>query len=240
MPLDLVSLGIGFTSGVVASAAVWNLTQQRRVSNPETTKLTATWALTEVSRTGPPAVMAERIEGLDLPLNSKVLVKDASGIPPQVLRSCDVRVNASVHANYVLGRAQALVFSSHMHPRANVVFTRDDAAVKKLQNEFTGLWMQAEPHVQRASVEGLGAWNGRHVEVVGTAAELMEYRGRRMLRLSENGHAVGVVTDDGGAAEFMGKFVRVVGKVVSEGQHVFLEARRIERVSPRQAAPVAV
>jgi len=237
MPLDLVSLGMGFTAGVAATAVAWNLTQ-RTVRNPEATKLTAVWALSEVARGGPPAIMAERIEGLEVPANAKVLVPlgAASAVPVEVLQSCEVRMHPDVRMNYALGRDRALVFSSFMHPRAHAVYTREESAVKKLQAEFTKLWTEAEPYVERVSVEAVASRDGRHVEFTGTAAEMIEYRGRKMLRVSENGHSVGVVTTEGIPAELAGKPVRVAGRVAREGGYVYVEARRIERATPRQAA----
>ncbi len=235
MPLDLVSFGIGLTSGVLAASIAWSLTQ-RRVKNPEATKLTATWALAEVARRGPPAVMTERLEGLDLPRHSKVLVADASVLPVGVARACDVRVHPDARMNYVLGRDAGLVFSGHMHPRAHVVFTREESAVRNLQAEFTRLWAAAEPWVERVPLEAVPSCEGRHVEITGTAGELMEFRGRRMLRVTEGHTNVGVVTDEPHVAEMMGKVVRVVGRVASESGQIFLEARRLERVSPQQVA----
>lgn len=241
MPLDLVSLGIGFGSGVAATAVALNLMQRTTVRNPEQTKLTASWALSEIARGGPVAVMAERFDGLELPPKSKVLVphEAVATLPEVVLRTCEVRTHSDVHANTVIARETAVVFSSQIHPLAAVVFTREEAAVKKLQSEFTRLWTSAEPHYNQVRVEEALGREGHLVEILGTAAEMMEFRGRRMLRVQENKSSIGVVVEDPQVAALQGRPVRVAGRVVSEGGQVFLEARRVEGVSPRAMAAVA-
>lgn len=237
MPLDLVSFGIGIGSGIVGAGLAFTLSQRATARNPESTKVASHWALSEVSRGVPPALMVERLEGLPVPRGAKVLVPDANAVPYDVLRSCDVRVNPDVNQNYAVGRDVALVFSSHVHPKAHAVYTREDAAVRKLQAEFQRVWMQAEPYVEPVSIEAVPSREGRNIEVVGTAAEWVEFRGRRMLRLTANGKSVGVVTEDSSASSLQGNVVRVAGRVVREADRVFVEALRIERASPRALAP---
>lgn len=242
MPLDLLSLGIGFTAGVAATGFAWNLAQARTVKNPEHTRVAgASWALSEVSRSSPPAVMAERIEGIDVPAGAKVLVpRDrADAVPPRVLALCDVRMHPGVSMNYALGRERALVFSSHMHPRAHAVYTNEESAVKRLQREFTDMWNEAEPYIQKVPLSAVADMDGRYVEVTGVASEVVEFRGRRMMRLSDGGTTVGVVTPDGGVAELQGKPVLVSGRVSRDGGMVHIDARRVAKAPPKTAIGAA-
>lgn len=238
MPIDLASLGIGFVSGVAATAVAWSMTT-RHVTNPEQTKLTAVWALDEVGRGHPPALMVERLVGLKVPAGSKILVPagQPNAVPPDVLLACEVRMHPDVGMNYALGKDRALVFSSYMHPRAHAVYTYESAAVRKLQADFTRLWTEGEPYVEKVPLAAVAGMDGRHVEITGVAQELVEFRGRHMLRVSDGEHAVGVTTTQGNLADLQGKPVKVTGRVGRDGGYVYVEARSVERAA--RAAAVA-
>ena len=222
MPISLLSLFIGFVGGVIATAVAWNLSQ-KSVRNPETAKLTALWSLKDISEPGTrPAVLAETVEGLTLPAGTKVIV------PRDRLEA--VRVNAAV------GKDRALIFSGHVSPKAFAVFTRDAHTVQLLQSDFQRMWANSEPYVERVgAIADLSGKDGRMVDVTGKAIELMEYRGRKMLRLTDGKYNVGVVTQQADVAAFQGGTVRVVGRMHRENGYAFLEADRLALV---QQAPV--
>lgn len=242
MPLDLLSVGVGFTAGVAATAIAWNLTQSRTVRNPEHTKVaSAQWALSQVSRGSPPAIMTERLDAVDVPAGSKVLVPSgrADAVPPRVLATCEVRMHEGVTMNYALGRERALVFSSHIHPRAHAVYTNEESAVKRLQSEFGAMWQEADPYIQKVALSAVPDMDGRFVEVTGVASEVVEFRGRRMMRLTDGGTTVGVVTPDGGVVELQGKPVLVTGRVSREGGMVHIDARRVVKAAAKTAIGAA-
>jgi len=234
MPLSLLSILLGFVLGTAATAIAWNLSQ-RGVRNPETARLTALWSLKDVTEPGMrPAVIAEHLEGVALPAGTKVVVPASSlaSVPASILGSCEVRMHPEVRVNAVVGKDRALVFSGHVTPKAFAVFTRDMHTVQLLQNDFQRMWGEATPYVERvATIADLAGKDGRVVDVTGKAIELMEFRGRKMLRLTDGKVQVGVVTTQQDVSQYQGGVVRVVGKMHRENGYAFLEADKLSLVA---------
>src|SRR5581483_8621247 len=212
MPIDLLSLFIGFVTGAVVVAIAWNLSS--RTSAPtETTRLSGVWSLDDVASAGTRlAVIATRVDGLHLPANSKVLVPRADTVPAEVLATCEVRMHPEVRVNAAIGKDRALGFSGTVHPKSTAVTTLEANAVQRLQGDFQRLWAESQPYVESVpSVSALSGKAGRMVDVSGRAADVLEFRGRRMLRLSDGKAAVGVVTSQGDVAQWSGANIRVTG-----------------------------
>lgn len=235
MPLSLLSIFLGFVLGTAATAIVWNLTQ-RTVRNPERTRLTALWNVQDVTEPGTrPALIAEGVQGVRLPAGSKVVVPTGtlSAVPADILATCEVRMHPEVRINAVVGKDRALVFSGHVTPKAFAVFTRDEAAVHLLQADFARMWSEATPYVEQiGAIADLAGKAGRYVDVTGKAVELMDYRGRKMLRLTDGTTNVGVVTDQQDVTRFQGSVVRVVGQFKRENGYAYLDAQKVVAVSP--------
>lgn len=240
MVLSLFSILLGFVLGTAATAIAWNLSQ-RGVRNPETARLTALWSLKDVSEPGlRPAVLAEHIDNVQLPAGTKVVVPSAglASVPASILATCEVRMHPEVRVNAVVGKDRALVFSGHVTPRAFAVFTMDRNTVQMLQNDFQRMWIEATPYVEQvATIADLAGKDGRVVDVTGKAVELMEFRGRKMLRLTDGRVQVGVVTKQQDVSQYQGGVVRVIGKMHRENGYAFLEADRLTLVSTTPGVP---
>lgn len=239
MPLALGSLLLGFTLGVVATVAVWAITY-RTAREPERAKVTALWSLESITEPGMrAAIVAENLEGMTLPANSKVVVPAASvhKVPAQILASCEVRMHPDVRMNAAIGKDRALLFSGHVHPKAHAVVTTEHTAVRRLQNDFQRMWAESDPYVERAQVSDLAGKAGRHVDVTGKALDVLEYRGRKMLRLTDGQAQVGVVTKQGDVGAYAGAVIRVVGRMHRDGGHAYIEADKVALV---EGAPRAV
>jgi hypothetical protein len=230
MPLSLLSIFVGFVLGGAATAIAWNLST-RSVRNPETARLTALWSLKDVTAPGSrPAVLAENVSGLTLPPGTKVIVpRDGlASVPPDVLATCEVRMHDEVRVNAAVGKDRALIFSGHITPKAFAVFTMDAQTVRLLQSDFQRMWTESTPFIERVgTIADLSGKDGRVVDVQGKAIELMEYRGRKMLRLTDGKTNVGVVTRQGDVSAFQGQTVRVVGRMHRENGYAFLEADKL-------------
>ncbi|HUR69930.1 MAG TPA: hypothetical protein VM370_11850 [Candidatus Thermoplasmatota archaeon] len=236
MPLSLGSLFLGFVLGVVASAIAWALTVKTARPN-EKAKVTALWDVKDLL-SGPgdrAAVIAEHFtEGVQLPPNSKVVVP-ASGIahvPAAILAGCEVRMHPDVRMNAAIGKDRALLFSGHVSPKAHAIVTTEPTAVRRLQNDFERMWGESSPYVERAEVHDLAGKAGRYVDVTGRALDILEYRGRKMLRLTDDKAQVGVVTSQQDVAQYAGTTIRVVGRMHRDGGHAYIEA---DRVTPASA-----
>ena len=237
MPLALFSLFLGFVLGVAATGIAWALTQ--RTARPaEKAKVTAIWRVRDIVDAGHrAAVVAEHIEaGVDLPAQSKVIVPTSAihTVPDAILKACEVRMHPDVRMNAAIGKDRALLFSGHVSPKAHAVVTTEPSAVRRLQNDFERMWGESSPYVERSEVSDLATKDGRYVDVTGRAMDIIDYRGRRMLRLTDNKAQVGVITRQDDVAQWAGNTIRVVGKMHRDGGHSYIEA---DRVTPVGAEP---
>ena len=94
------------------------------------------------------------------------------------------------------------------------------------------MWRESDPFVEQvAQIADLAQKDGRVVDVSGKAVELVEFRGRKMLRLTDGKTNVGVVTQQQDVAQFAGRDVRVVGRMHREQGYAFLEADKLSLVT---------
>lgn len=228
MPIDLLSLFIGFVTGAVVVAIAWNLSS-RTAAPAETTRLSGVWSLDDVASAGTRlAILATRIDGVRPPPNSKVLVPRADTVPADVLASCEVRMHPEVRVNAAIGKDRALVFSGTVNPKATAMTTLEANAVRRLQGDFSRLWAESQPYIEPvASVSALSGKAGRMVDVTGRAADVLEFRGKKMLRISDGKAAVGVVTQQGDVSQWSGATIRVTGRMVREGGYAYIDATSV-------------
>lgn len=232
--LTIAWIFIGFLAGVIATVLAWSFSS-KAVRNPETTRLTALWSLKDVMEPGVrPAVIAESVSGVQFPPGSKLVVPrgQISAVPPEILATCEVRMHPDVRINAVFGKDRALVFSGHVSPKAFAVFTMDAHAVQLLQADFQRMWRESDPYVEVINtISELSGKDGRVVDVSGKAIEILEFRGRKMLRLTDGKVNVGVVTRQQDVAQFQGRDIRVVGRMHREQGYAFLEADKLSLVA---------
>ncbi|HVM44488.1 MAG TPA: hypothetical protein VM582_01030 [Candidatus Thermoplasmatota archaeon] len=241
MPLSLFSLFLGFVLGVAATGIAWSMAQ-RTVRPAEKAKVTALWNIRDIVEPGHrAAIVAEHLDqGVHLPPQSKLIVPASAihAVPQAILQSCEVRMHPDVRLNAAIGKDRALLFSGHVSPKAHAMVTTEPSAVRRLQNDFERMWGESSPYVERVAVSELATKDGRHVDVTGRAMDVLEYRGKKMLRLTDNKAQVGVVTSQGDVAQWAGTNVRVIGKMHRDGGHSYIEADRVMPVGEaRSVAP---
>jgi hypothetical protein len=229
--------GIGFVVGVLATALAFEF-GFREVRNPEQSKITSAWNLGEVSGVEPPRILAEDVEGVRVPDGARVLVRAGEAeLASGVLRHGEVRMHPDVRVNAALGDQKALVFSGSVHPEAMAVSTANDPMLSRLNSEFERLWDEAEPYVERVAIKDLAGRENVEVEVEGTVSQVMDYRGRTMLRVTEGGETVGVLAKGDDLEALEGSTVQVRGEFRrEEGYHV-IDADRIRTVSGSSSRP---
>lgn len=232
MVLDLVSLFTGFCVGGAATGIAWHLTS-RTTAKPTPTGLTGLWSLNELAQDGGrPGIMAERIDGILPPQGSKVIVPAGSleAVDPELLMSCEVRMHPDVRLNAAVGKDRAIVFSGHLAPKATAVVTTDELLVRRLQMDFQRMWRESTPHVEELGLADLAHKEGRVVRTQGKVVEVMEYRGRKMLRITDGRVAVGVVTKAGDVSRWQGSVLRVTGRMHRDGGYPYIEADSVQLV----------
>lgn len=239
MPLALGSLFLGFVLGVAAAGIAWALTLQNHRPS-EKAKVTALWDIRDLVEPGHrAAIVAESLDvAVHVPPQSKVIVPATAihQVPDSILLSCEVRMHPDVRMNAAMGKDRALLFSGQVAPKAHAVVTTEPTAVRRLQNDFERMWGESQPYVERATVHELAGKNGRFVDVTGRAVDVLEYRGRKMLRLTDDQAQVGVVTKQADVAQYAGTTIRVVGRMHRDGGHAYIEA---DKVMPVANAPGA-
>lgn len=235
MSLDLGSVFIGFVLGVVAAGIAWAMTIKSSRPN-EKAKVTAVWDVRDITEPGQrAAIVAEHlVEGVHLPAHSKVIVPASAiaSVPAGILASCEVRMHSDVRMNAAVGKDRALLFSGSVSPKAHAVVTTEPTAVRRLQNDFERLWGESTPFAERAMVRDLAGKAGRQVDVTGRALDILEYRGRKMLRLTDEQAQVGVITTQFDVAQYAGSTIRVIGKMHRDGGHSYIEADTVLPVTP--------
>jgi hypothetical protein len=238
MPLSLFSLFLGFVLGVAAAGIAWTMTQ-KNARPSEKAKVTALWDIRDIVEPGHrAAIVAEHLSGdVHLPPQSKVVVPAAGigEVPPAILHACEVRMHPDVRMNAAIGKDRVLLFSGHVSAKAHAVVTTEPTAVRRLQNDFQRMWKESTPYVERAEVHELVGKAGRHVEVTGKAIDVLEYRGRKMLRLTDGRAQVGVVTSQGDVSQFSGAMIRVVGRMHRDGGHAYIEADSVSALGETRA-----
>lgn len=231
MPFSALWAGVGLVVGVLATALAFEF-GVRDVRNPEESKITSAWNLGEVSGVDPPMIMSEDLQDVRVPDGARVLVRAGEArLKSGVLRHGEVRMHPDVRVNFALGDRKALVFSGTVHPEAMAVSTAQDTILTRLKSEFDRLWDEAEPYVEQVAIKDLAGRENVEVEVEGTVSQVVDYRGKTMIRVTEGGETVGVLAKGDDLEALEGSTVQVRGTFRrEEGYHV-IDADRIRQVS---------
>ncbi len=222
------------SAGVAAGAGltwVWTLLRAAESTGPggagQGLRLTANWSLAEL---GDPIVVARDVEA-EVPAGARVV---ASGqVAPEVFAAAQVRQVPAVTAEYAVapGSGRALLFLGGVRPGAQALLATDQATVTRLEAEATALWERAEPYVERRELADAARRPGLVVETQGLVQDVLPYQGAWLLRLEDQGAALGVRVERE-PAELKGARVVVRGRMAKDkgGYPVLLatDLRRLE------------
>ncbi len=140
--MDLLSIGLGILIGIVVTAFMVEIGMRKILPWGVTSRLTSVWNLNEIKDDKTLLIAAEKIENVEIPKNSRVVVKQREGVA--LLKGTEVVVNPSVHLNFAVGPDRALMFMSSIHPNALTVWTTNEKMVRRLTSEFNRLWMEGK------------------------------------------------------------------------------------------------
>ena len=220
--LSLPSLLIGFAVGAVSAAIVFQLAFGTGGRRPAQSEVTNLWDLAAL---GEARIIADRLELTPPPGTKVVLPAGAAHVSDELLRTCDVRTHPEVRENAALGHGRALVFTSAVRPGAVAVSTTDPALVARLEHDWEALWKAGEPFAPTVPLVQVPQHVGSVVEIRGVDAGMTEYRGRHVLRVESDGHALPVLVQaDTGLT---GQPIRVIGKVVRAEGMTCVDAAKI-------------
>lgn len=219
--LDLTSLLVGFVTGAVAVGAIVQMRaaapDRRRVQN----EVTSLWDLRAT-----PRLVVEKLDGIAPPSGARILLPSGTaGIPEDVLTGCEVRTHPNVRENAALGDGRAFVFTTIPRPGAVAISTTDPGLLGRLEHDWKAMWAEAEPYAPTVALVQVPQHVGSVVEVRGVDAGLTEYRGRQVLRVESEGHALPVLVK--GETGLTGQPVRVIGKVVKADGMTCIDAVKV-------------
>lgn len=190
--MDVLSTLIGFLVGVVAAAIAVELGLKKLFAPPDSTKLTTIWSLGELKS---PEVVATQIDaGVEVPRTARVVTP--ANVPPSA-RGYQVRKNPETKGCFAIDAEQprALLFLGGIQKGALALWTVDEKLIDRLRAEFNRLWTRSTDYVERTKVAEIGTKPNVTVETSGIVQDVIPYRGKYMLRLTEEGETVGVVVD---------------------------------------------
>jgi hypothetical protein len=146
--MDIISLIIGFIIGVVVVSLAIEIGIKKSTQNNPASKHTKKWSISEISN---PRVMAEYLNEIDLPKDSKVLVnkykttatfagldvKEHKGIKGNYI---DVKEHKGIKGNYIVGDDRALILAGPIKKDEVAFWTVEKDIVKRLNQEFDDMW----------------------------------------------------------------------------------------------------
>lgn len=214
-------------TGLVAAAIAWQLRGriERPAGAPAEERLTSTWSLSELSD---PLVVARDIDVM-VPAGARVLVSGT--VTAQAYAAAQVRQLPEVAGDYAVDAQRRKVLLLLGGARANslALASRDPALVARLAAEAEALWQRAEPYVESRSLADATSRTGLPIAVQGVVTEVIQRQGAFLIRLEEQGQALGVrVQAD--ATELKGQRILVRGSVQREGGYVVLVASDVRRL----------
>lgn len=191
--MDVLSTFIGFIVGVVAAGIAVELGLKKWFSAPDSSKLTTIWSLTELH--APEVVATSLHPGVEVPANARIVC--AGDLPPSK-KGLNVRRNAESKGSFAIDsrRARALLFLGGIEKGSLALWTVDERMIERLRAEFNRLWTRSTDYVERASVAEIASKANVTVETRGIVQDVIPYKGKYMLRLTDRGDAVGVLVDN--------------------------------------------
>ncbi|PKK86131.1 MAG: hypothetical protein CVT48_02395 [Thermoplasmata archaeon HGW-Thermoplasmata-1] len=232
--MDVLWFSIGTLVGIVIALVAVEFGLKKVFGKQEHSKLTSVWSLSEISD---PLIVAEKLEGVPVPAGAKVVVRDA--VDARTFSSAEVRKNPEVRSNFILGKNRALIFTGQIEPGKMALWTVDDILLRRLNSEFNRLWTKSDGYVEHLKIAELAGKSGLRVKTEGVVLDVIPYRERFLLRLSDHGHTIGVLTDK--ESDVKGSVVRVTGKLVkSDSGYSLIDSEEIDKIRIADAGTDAV
>lgn len=135
--MDIVSLIIGFAIGVVVVGLAIEIGIKKTSQVPPASKHTKNWNISEISN---PRIMAEYLSDVELPKNSKIIVKTYKN--KETLDGLDVKEHKGIKGNFILGDDRALILAGPIRKDELGFWTVEKDIVQKLNQEFNEMWAE--------------------------------------------------------------------------------------------------
>jgi len=135
--MDIVSLIIGFAIGIVVVGLAIEIGIKKTSQVPPASKHTKRWDLSEISN---PRIMAEYLSDVELPKDSKIIVKNYKS--KEMLNGLDVKEHKGIKGNFILGDDRALILAGPIKKDEIGFWTVEKDIVQKLNQDFNEMWAE--------------------------------------------------------------------------------------------------
>jgi hypothetical protein len=136
--MDIISLLIGFSIGVVIVGLAFEMGMKRTSRTPPTLKQTKKWNISEITN---PRIMAEYLSDIDIPKNSKIIVNKYK--TKEALIGLNVKEHSGIKGNFIVGDDRALILAGPMRKDEMGIWTVEKEIVEELNQEFNKMWSEA-------------------------------------------------------------------------------------------------
>ena len=136
--MDIISLIVGFSIGVIIVALTIEIGMKKTSPTAPASKHTKSWKISEISN---PRIMAEYLSDVELPKNSKLIVNKVKN--KEMLAGLDVKEHKGIKGNYIVGDDRALILSGPIKKGEIGFWTVEVDIVSKLNQEFRNSWLEA-------------------------------------------------------------------------------------------------
>jgi len=136
--MDVVSLVIGFSIGIIVFGLAIELGIKRTSRDIPASKHTKKWSISEIAN---PRIIAEYMGDIELPKDAKVIVnryKDKGNFA-----GINVKEHGGIKGNYIIGDDRALILSGPLKKDEVGVWTVEKEIVEQLNNEFNQMWAES-------------------------------------------------------------------------------------------------
>lgn len=215
--------GVGLT---LALMRLRNTSPKTELEAPAPFKLTSSWRLSELQAS---TIVARDVE-VEIPADATVIV--AGQVEAQALASAKVLQVAAVAGEFALDatNSRALLFLGGVREGALALSSTDAALIQRLRAEATSLAQHGAPYFERRTVGQLAGRVGIEIETQGTVQDVLPYHGAFLLRLEDQGHALGVQLEKE-PTELKGARVLVRGRLTKDkGGYPVLQASELRRI----------
>ena len=135
--MDIISLIIGFTIGVIFVSLAIEIGMKKSNQSSPASKHTKRWSISEISN---PRVMAEYLNDVELPKDSKILVNKYK--TKATFAGLDVKEHKGIKGNYIVGEDRALILAGPIKNDEVAFWTVEKDIVRRLNQEFDNMWAQ--------------------------------------------------------------------------------------------------
>jgi len=138
--VDIISLGVGFTLGVIAVGIIFEIALKKSSNITPASKHTKSWSISEISN---PKIVAEYLSDVEIPGNSKIVVNKCKN--RDVLNGLNAKAHHGIKGNFIVGDDRALILAGPMKHDEVGFWTVEKEIVRKLNDEFDQIWSEAAP-----------------------------------------------------------------------------------------------